>query len=177
MTHSLGGSLLMGHFGVDKGLGVQPLLDHDILALQEIFLTHGYHVIEVPSFGEGRLVINTFLRTLACFSSVCCLSLIGSVPGSVVSLYDVFLNGSLEMSEEFIDLYLLQNFYFDFCWIECSNELLSASWFEHFRSRLYDYGIVKSLPIVAMIPFRGTPSSGAAPFLSRSPSLSTHERY
>lgn len=128
---------------------------HDmILDLQDMFLTHGYHVVAVPSMGVGRELVGACLSSMSCFNSISCLSMhhTRSLPVSIVSIYDELLALGSEFSYDVIDSYLLEQFYFDVCWIECTPELVSARWFAHFRARLYDYNLIKSSSIVALQP-------------------------
>jgi hypothetical protein len=128
-----------------------------ILDLHDMFLTHGYHVVTVPSIEAGRELVGTCLASLSCFSSISCLSVQRTIqlPVSVVSLYEELLSFSPTFSPDAIDAYLLERFYFDFCWIEYTPELVSAGWFAHFRARLDDYNLVKSASIVALHPCMG----------------------
>lgn len=134
----------------NRNFAMRSLSEQDILDLQNAFLTFGYHRVPVSSLGWGRTLICSFLSSLSCFSSVSCLTYSrGILPNGVVSLHEE-LALATDFSSDSIDHFLLENFYYDFCWIECTPELVDSAWFKHFRQRLDDFNFVGSMSVVEL---------------------------
>lgn len=124
------------------------LSDRDIILLSNAFLTSGFHNIQVLSFQGGRDLLWKFLEYLK-YSNVACLSVNyrkNYKNEFVINLYDKF---SQEYNEQAINDFLLNEFCFDFLWIECSKELVKESWFLFFKNKLIEYEIANDLPIIA----------------------------
>ena len=52
----------------------QPLSEHEILEVQEKFLSNGFQYIKFSSIEEGRSIIEAFLQTLPLYHDVACLT-------------------------------------------------------------------------------------------------------
>ncbi len=126
------------------------LSDCDILALQNIFLTSGYHTMYTSDICRSRELIGSLISVFPMFSSVAFLALDSSALPTLATPLYFELFSCTDFSSSSIDDYLLNAFYYDFLWIECSSDLLEASWFNHFRQRLYDFNILKSLSVLAL---------------------------
>lgn len=126
------------------------LSEYDILELQEIFLTYGFHSLVVPSLPFGRDLTIRFLDSLNCYSNIACLSL-SSRPlrSSVINVYEELgFSGALVHSGTTIETFLLDQFYYDFLWIEMTQELDEAPWYWLFEQKLLEFNLFKALPIV-----------------------------
>jgi len=67
----------------------------------------------------------------------------------VVSLYDeMAFSGALAFAHNRLENFLLESFYYDFVWIECSQELLRKPWFEFFEQKLIVHNFATSTPIL-----------------------------
>lgn len=128
----------------------QSISEYDILELQEIFLTYGLHSIKVPSISFGRDLVIRFLDSLHCYSNIACLSLSARpLRTSVVNLYEELgLSGALAHSHTNLETFLLEHFYYDFLWIEMTQELDEAPWYWYFEQKLLDFNLIKTLPVV-----------------------------
>lgn len=130
----------------------QSISEYDILELQELFLTYGLHSIKIPTMPFGRDLVVRFLDSLQCYSNVACLSLSTRPlrPG-IVNLYDeLALYGALAHSHTTLESFLLENFYYDFLWIEMSQELDESPWYWYLEQKLLDFNLIKTLPIVLL---------------------------
>lgn len=128
----------------------QSISEYDILELQEIFLTYGLHSLKVPTLPFGRDLIIQLLDSLHCYSNVACLSL-SSRPlrPSMVDLYaELGLAGALAHSHTMLETFLIEHFYYDFLWIEMTQELDEAPWYWYFEQKLLDFNLIKTLPII-----------------------------
>ena len=92
-----------------------------ILELQDVFLTNGFHYITVPTIQEGRSLVYTFLDALRCFQAVGCITKnkIGLEKGifDIVSYLDFCGFNDVSNNAE-RELYFIEDFDFDFVWIE-----------------------------------------------------------
>lgn len=127
------------------------LSDQQILAFQDLFLTPGIHHIDVESLADGRIFIHTFLGSFAANKHVACLTTCGEfLAPTIIRLYDdLALAGSLSLSSS-LESFLLEEFYYDFVWVECTPELLATPWFWHFEQKLSDFNLDETLPILVV---------------------------
>ena len=125
-------------------LFVAPFSEQDILDLNDAFLTNGIHDITVPSIHAGRGLISTFLSSLNYYSNVACLTA-HDVPHDP-TIFDIYSEVAGSSLEEFF----VENFYFDFMWIEALPELTSTVWFTDFEQRLLSFNIDHILPIIVL---------------------------
>ena len=134
-----------------SGATVYPQFsEQEILDLQDLFLTYGCNYLTVPTMGQGREIISLFLASFQCFSRTACLTTQPALlDDSVVRLHDeLALDGALAFDHHRLDDFLLNKFYYDFLWIECSDDLIQAPWFYYFEKKLIDYNIAQSMPIL-----------------------------
>lgn len=131
-------------------LEVQRLSEQEILDLQELFLTYGYNHLSASSLGQARTLISLFVETLHSFSRIACLTTSSlALSDNVCRLHDeLALHGALAFDHRQLDEFLLNSFYYDFLWIECSDDLMQAPWFSYFEKKLHDYNIASSMPIL-----------------------------
>jgi hypothetical protein len=124
--------------------------EQDILELQDVFLTPGFNYLSVPSVVQGRRIIRSVLDSLNCFSPVACLTTNSiKLRSDIISLYDeMALAGALALSHSALESFLLEQFNYDFLWIECSYELMQAPWFCYFEQKLLDFNIAAQQPIL-----------------------------
>lgn len=121
-----------------------------ILELQEVFLTKGFHYIAVPTIQEGRTLIYTFLNALRCFQSVGCITK-DKMPlekgiFDIVSYLDFCgFNDVKNIAER--ELYFIEDFAFDFLWIE-SNK--NDQWHHGFEQKLQELSIDQHIPIIIL---------------------------
>lgn len=122
--------------------------EEDILALQDEFLTNGFHYFKVNDIQMGRRVLNTFLHSLRTYyQDVGCLTL-SEVPLSdaVTNIYEI-LEWYGYLRKPYLESFFLDQWYFDFLWIEATEELLVSSWFCSFSQLLEDFTVNQEIPI------------------------------
>ena len=129
----------------------EPLTEIEILDLQDAFLTNGVHIIKVKNVAAGRNLVAVFLESLHCYHDTAMLT-VSDVPleKSVVNLYEVLIqNGYLDnLDLPDLEEFFLEKFYFDFVWLEATEELIANRWFAEFETKLTDLKINNHIPIV-----------------------------
>lgn len=132
----------------------EPYSDTDILDLQEKFLTNGFQYFKAQNTPKGRALILTFLKTLGLYHEIACLTLNPThpLPEYVTDVYyDLSSSGYLNAFEPyFLEEYFL-DFYYDFMWIEATQELLLSSWFENVVTNIITMTIDQHIPIVVVV--------------------------
>jgi len=126
--------------------------EHDILDLQELFLSPGMHELTVPNIAAGRELMSSVLTAFNCFPRIACLTTASlPLPAHVTHLHDeMALHGALAFSNHQLDSFLLEHFYYDFLWIEVTPELLQSAWYPYFQLKLIDFNLAMTLPIIAV---------------------------
>lgn len=131
---------------------LQLVSEHEILELQDLFLTPGFNYLTVPSVQAGRELISSFLHSLQHYSQIACLSA-GSaeLPRDISSLHDeMAFYGALALSHNALESFLLEQFHYDFLWIESSPELMQTAWYGYFEQKLSDFNIASTMPILVV---------------------------
>lgn len=135
-------------YGTKKRV-VVPLAEEDILELQDFFLTNGIHDIVVDTVETGRKLMHTLLSSLNCYHSMAVLTLeplAGKLPAC--DIYQELLQDNFFTDIHAIDRFFIEHFYFDFMWIERSEDLANAHWIPYFEQQLMEYKLEFHLPIV-----------------------------
>lgn len=125
-----------------------PFSEQDILDLQDEFLSYGFHYIKVDTVQDGRRVVNTFLHSLkSYYQALGCLSMAEHyLPDSVTDIYELLeWYGYLKYNS--LESFFVDQWYFDFLWIEATEELLTSAWFCTFSQLLEDFSINRKIPI------------------------------
>lgn len=131
----------------------ENLTEHEILSLQDAFLINGFHSMHVSDQATGRVIIESILQSLPMYSHNACLTTDNSIdlPANIIDIYTTLFNEGLH--EQSIEEFFINEFYFDFVWIEMNDALCQASWFAHFSKILEAYG--QKTPIIRVF-FRHT---------------------
>lgn len=124
-----------------------PLTESDILCLQDRFLTNGFHHIRVKNVASGRKLIKTFLQSLRVYHEIACVTMEPSLEQGVFDIFNELLIG-----QKIIDFeeFFVEEFYFDFMWIEATKELLRCPWFADFENHITDLSIDKHIPMFVL---------------------------
>ncbi|HJM68662.1 MAG TPA: hypothetical protein QGF02_01830 [Candidatus Babeliales bacterium] len=126
-----------------------PYSEQDILYLHETFLTVGFHGISVPSFDFGRAIMRTFLKSLNCYSDVACLtSHTDPLGDGVTDLYSVLSSRGALDNEDRLKDFILEEFDYDFLWIEEKPEWIFQPWYMEFENALKELHIDKFMPVI-----------------------------
>ncbi len=130
----------------------EPLSESDILYLQDAFLTNGFHHIQVKNIAAGRSIIRTFLGSLATYHDIACLTATNSIENGVFDIGTALHAGGYvdPLGERELEEFFIEEFYFDFMWIEASRELLASSWFVDFERKLEDFKVTCHIPMIVI---------------------------
>jgi len=125
----------------------EPLTETDILVLQDKFLTNGFQYLQLQNVDSGRTLIETFLESMHMYHTLACLtSSSKQLPSNVSDIYyDLAISKSIK---ENLVQYFVDQFYYDFMWIEATNDLIQADWYKDFESFIIDFKIDQQIPII-----------------------------
>lgn len=130
--------------------GKKRFSEQEIMNLQDLFLTNGFHDIVVSSVEEGRLLIQTFFNALNYYKHVACLSMSSKkLPDQVSDIYQT-LSESGEINQKTIFEFLMNHFYADLLVVEMSKKLMSEKWLTEFQQQLIDFKIDAAMPIISI---------------------------
>lgn len=123
--------------------------ENDVLHLQNIFLTPGVHEVYVLDLAKARKKMDRFLKALQYHHKAACVSLQPLyLSDDIADIVQILLTDDHLISSNSLTLFFLDHFYFDFLWIEESEELLSCVWYEQFKQHLEDFNFNKSISII-----------------------------
>jgi len=129
----------------------EQLSETDILDLEDKFLTHGFHYINVKDIAAGRRLVDKFLDSLQCYTQNAALTISnGSLELCVTDIYyELFKGGYVDSTYNFdFDGFFIHHFYYDFMWIEASNELVESQWFADFFQKMVSFKIDQQIPVL-----------------------------
>ncbi len=131
-----------------------PFSDKDILEIQEKFLSNGFQYLKSQNIGQGRKIIYTFLQSLATYHDIACLTLDPHpLIEGITDLYMELCGGGYlnAFDPHYFEEYLIEQFYFDFVWIEATRSLLISTWFEQIKEKMLEAGINEQIPILVFV--------------------------
>lgn len=136
---------------IDFSLSGTHMCDQQIIEINNILLTPGFHSIRVDSIGSGRNLLNVFLPSLNCYHAIGCLTMGGVSPEHVQNIYTMLQEGSYldAYSPDDFDHFFTELFYFDFLWIEESHTLMCQPWVGIFKEKIKELGIHKNISIIS----------------------------
>lgn len=123
----------------------KPYSEADILELQNIFLTKGFHHIKTPNLEQGRELITLFLESLQCYYHPACFTNKG------VGLKGA-LNISQEMHNQNKELFFHNNPFIDFMWIEMPEKMEPRQVVEKYIETCGSLQLERRIPIVVLHP-------------------------
>lgn len=129
------------------------LTPEDILYLQELFLTNGFHHIRVPTVNDGRFLMYKLLHSMHFFNDIACLTCIDE---PIISLdvcdllNDLRIHCKGEESINAIEEYFLEVFFTDFMWIELNEALLNDPMVQHAIYIMHAIEFAHKIPVIAM---------------------------
>ena len=123
-----------------------PLADKDIISLQALFTTPGCHAIEVADVQAGRLLITRLLKSLKYHHEI------GFVTDSQFDVCAPAVNITSILAgvqdQEQIVSFFLNEFYYDFIWIEVTSYSDHMAWFHDFYTELINFNIQQMIPVI-----------------------------
>ena len=127
-------------------------IEHNLISLQEYFLTPGTHCVTVPTVQQGRSLLRVCLDSLGIYNNIGMLT--ACLRKAPPQYHDIFgeLSSfrSLSLDNGILEEYMLNSFNCDFLVIEYSQELMKEPWFGKFENLLNDYSVASSLPILLL---------------------------
>lgn len=125
-----------------------PLSENDLIFLQNAFTTPGLHAIRVKDIQTGRSLIKQLLDALRWYHDVGYLALNDNLPclyaTNIMNHFSYPIN-STELSRFFIE-----DFFYDFLWIEINQELLNQVWLPLFEQRIAHLHNDQIIPVIVV---------------------------
>jgi hypothetical protein len=148
--------VLEGREGLKRFVGARngskniktPFGENDILYLQNAFTTPGVHAIKVQDVKTGRKLVTQLLNSLKWYQDVAYLASSESVPYKRAK--NIFAHITQPITVEGMAQFFIENFYYDFLWIEATQELLKEPWLSSFEQQLVNYHIDHMIPIIVI---------------------------
>ncbi len=125
----------------------------EIIALQDLLLTPGFHSLKAATRSSGRTIIDVFLMSLNYFNTIGCLTLHkNSLPHNIHNIYHQLVEeGYLEQGSDGIERFLVDAFYCDFLFIEIDDAMIKCNWLPIFQQKIIDLGIDTNIPIIYLL--------------------------
>ncbi len=129
----------------------QILSEQKILLFQELFWKEGINSIEVDSSESACFLLKTFLSALPHYAHVGCISF-GDTPALTVSVDNIAKEYEAELAGKeyafFIEQLLLNEFHYDFFWIEYRADKETPAWLNYFIEKIDEYWLAKEKTIL-----------------------------
>lgn len=136
---------------VDLVLDGKTVFDDQIIALNNLLLTPGFHTILVNDVATGRTLLDTFLLTLNCYYQVGCLSTHAAPwPAGIDNIYDQLVSGGY-LKDKDLEQYFMDSFHSDFIWIEEQPSLTNYHWFDLFKQKIIELHLDQEIPIISLV--------------------------
>jgi len=129
----------------------ESLSEADILYLEDKFLTNGFHYITVKDVAAGRSLVSSFLHSLNYYSDNAVLTLSDySLDSSIADIYYELLQGGYVDSCSYSDFdeFFIDQFYYDFMWIEATKETIDEKWFAEFFGKMINFKLNEHIPVL-----------------------------
>lgn len=126
-----------------------PFTEMDILYLQNVFTVPGVHTITVESVKEGRELIDQLLYSLDWYQDVAYLAASDAVP--YTKALNILTKIEQPVTAETIAQFFIDEFYYDFLWIESNNSLATEPWIASFEYQLANFNIDHIIPIIIVL--------------------------
>lgn len=126
-----------------------PFSEIDILYLQSAFTVPGVHAITVDSVEKGRELILQLLRSLDWYQDIAYVSASGRLPCSQAT--NILTKIEQPLTYETIAQFFIDEFYYDFLWIEVDENLFSEQWLAAFENQLINFHIGQMIPVIIVL--------------------------
>lgn len=124
-----------------------PYSESDILYLQNIFTSPGFHQFTVSSVLVGRELILQQLRALKWHQDVGYISTINTASIEAESIVDLI---GQPIDQDSVESFFIDQFYYDFLWIEGTRDLMAMPWIYIFEQQILHYRIDQMIPIITV---------------------------
>ncbi len=125
----------------------EPLSENDIIFLQNQFMQNGIFYLDAINLKSARSIIKTILISLNFYKNVAYVSDC-NIDNDFVNIYETIKMQQTNQSENFFE-YFMNEFNFDFIWIEDSGNNSSKM----FKETIIEFGLNKDLPVI-LVNFR-----------------------
>lgn len=132
---------------IDIALQGKTIFDEQIIEINNLFLTAGFHTILVNDFSTGRALISTFLASLNYYHQVGCLTIDNQPLMDADNLYRMLKDNYQNNND--LDQFFMESFYYDFIWIEENESLDHISTL--FKTKMKEFGIDQNIPIISLL--------------------------
>ncbi len=123
-----------------------PCTETDLLYLNAIFTTKGIHHIRAADELSGRLLIQNVLASLQWYYQIAC---VAATEEMIIAYADnIITKLSHPYSDGMMEQFFLEEFYYDFVWIEMTEDLKQQAWIESFQEHLSFFQIDRIIPII-----------------------------
>lgn len=126
-----------------------PFSEKDILYLQDAFTSSGVHSITVDSIKKGRELILQLLTSLDWYQDIAYLSVSDVTP--CIKAANILTKIEQPLTHETIAQFFIDEFYYDFLWIEVNENLFSEQWLAAFESQLINFHIDQMIPVIIVL--------------------------
>jgi hypothetical protein len=122
--------------------------EQQIIELQELFLTPGFHQYPITTVKDARALMYTFLDALRCYQIVGCMTANTDLPlrKSIFDINDYLWQYGYLGSSNY-DKFFIEEFDIDFLWIEPTQH----NEFDQFKEKLAEFNIDKQIPIIVFV--------------------------
>ncbi len=120
----------------------EPLCENDIIFLQKQFMNPGIYNLDTINLKSGRSVIKTILNSLNYYKNVAFVSE-SNVDVNFANLYEIITLQQLNSYDEIFQ-YFINQFDFDFIWIEESDDNLIKT----IKEVIIELGFNNYLPVI-----------------------------
>jgi hypothetical protein len=133
------------------GRTMHDLPHADILELQDIFLTPGFHSLTVHDSATGRAVVTTMLSALKCYHASAVLTAAGTQDLELqLDLYAMLHQEASPLTYEALLELFLDHIHCDFLWIEATEKLTAESWYTDLQKVFIDLALDRHMPILSI---------------------------
>jgi hypothetical protein len=134
---------LQGHSS--KTLYIQtPCSQQELIQLHALCVTPGIHSIMVDSVEKGRLLIESLVTSLSCYSNMACITTSQSIDLHP-EVYDCAKDFNYPVC---VESFCAEHYFFDFMWIELTHILSSALWYQDLEDYLLKTSVQTHLPVI-----------------------------
>lgn len=131
----------------------QKISENEILYLQDLFLTPGFHKIKFSNLKIARNQLYAILDSLQFYQNAAALSLqTTGFRTDLVDLYsellqDCCITAPAHLAAENLVNFCLNNFYYDFLWIENPQALEAKQWYQQLLELIANFKLDQLIPI------------------------------
>jgi hypothetical protein len=124
-------------------------VEHEIIEMQELLLTKGFHELWVADMDEGRKTVHQFLAALSCYEKIAVLTTSEYAEIEIESFLHLY-----PLIAQYTHEYELNAFlnvlHIDFLLIEEDAQMQQEAWFSLFKHKLKQYQLDRHFPVVTM---------------------------